>query len=68
MEKDKPQRRTGERTRDDVGQVLKTGKQTTHYLQYETLDDLEFIKEVTGESKGKIIDRLVEQEANKLED
>ena len=68
MEKDKPQRRTGERTRDDVGQVLKTGNQTTHYLQYETLDDLEFIKEVTGESKGKIIDRLVEQEANKLED
>ena len=65
--KEKPQRRVGERTRDDVGNVLKTGKQYTFYLKYETKDDLDYIHESTGESRSKIIDRLVEKEANRIE-
>jgi hypothetical protein len=67
-QENKPQRRVGQRTRDDVGNVLKTGKASTFYLKYETKDDLEYINEVTGESKGKIIDRLVKEEADKLDD
>lgn len=68
MKENKPQRRTGTRTRDDVGNVLKTGKAFTFYLKYETKDDLEYIQEYTEESKSKIIDRLVKAEADKLEE
>jgi len=65
---DRPKRKVGERTRDDKGNVLRTGKASTFYLKHETNEDLDFIKDSTQESKGKIIDRLVEAEANRLED
>ena len=65
---DRPKRKVGERTRDNNGNVLRTGKASTFYLKHETKEDLDFIKDSTQESKGKIIDRLVEAEANRLED
>ena len=42
-------------------------KYATFYVKKDTAEDLQYIKQVTGETKGKILDRLVESEANRVE-